>query len=102
MMMNAHGGFLAYAVDVISSLPLLCLSGHERWSSSGVSTNINMYYISAAPVGTLVRVTANVVAQGKVVSVIEATVEERDTGRIIARGTHVKQDIPNLGHKFKL
>ena len=48
---NAHGGFLAWLVDQCSSLSLLALSGPgERWISSGVSTNLNVNYISAAPV----------------------------------------------------
>lgn len=47
---NAHGGFLAWLVDQCSSLSLLALSGPgERWVSSGVSTNLNVYYISGAP-----------------------------------------------------
>lgn len=49
---NMHGGCIAYLVDICSSLPLLALSGHERWPTSGVSTNISTYYIAAAPVRT--------------------------------------------------
>lgn len=52
---NAHGGYLAWLVDHCSSTPIFCLwsnsaEGESRWVTSGVSTNINMYYISAAPV----------------------------------------------------
>lgn len=52
---NAHGGYLAWLVDHCSSTPIFCLwnSTDARWITSGVSTNINMYYISAAPVSVL-------------------------------------------------
>lgn len=93
----------SYAVDVASSLPLLCLSGHDRWATSGVSTNINMYYIAAASLGTPVRIVSKVVSHGKVIAVMEARVEERGTGKLLAKGIHVKQDAPSgTVSKFKL
>ena len=49
---NAHGGYLAWLVDHCSSTPIFCLWNQGRWTTSGVSTNINMFYISAAPVSS--------------------------------------------------
>lgn len=49
---NLHGGCGAWLVDHCSSLALLALSGgdEERWTTSGVSTNLNLNYLKAAPV----------------------------------------------------
>ncbi|KAM0751617.1 acyl-coenzyme A thioesterase [Meredithblackwellia eburnea MCA 4105] len=89
---NAHGGYLAWLVDVASSLPVLALSGPDSWITSGVSTNINMYYIAAAPVGTKIEVISTVIQKGLASSTIEAKVQEVGTKRLIAVGTHVKAD----------
>lgn len=37
-------------MDVGSTLPGYALAGNGRWSTSGVSTNISIHYIAAAPV----------------------------------------------------
>jgi acyl-coenzyme A thioesterase 13 len=49
---NLHGGCGAWLVDHCSSLALLALSGgdEQRWTTSGVSTNLNLNYLKAAPV----------------------------------------------------
>lgn len=50
---NAHGGFLTWLVDHCSSTPIFCLQSNGRWTTSGVSTNINTFYIGAAPVSAV-------------------------------------------------
>ncbi|BGP22073.1 hypothetical protein JCM10295v2_000950 [Rhodotorula toruloides] len=90
---NAHGGFLAWLVDHCSSLGLLALSGPgDRWTTSGVSTNLNLYYIGAAPVGTKLRVVTTVLQQGRVTGLLETRIEDDATGKLLVLGTHVKQD----------
>ncbi|KAG0655952.1 hypothetical protein C6P46_000534 [Rhodotorula mucilaginosa] len=90
---NAHGGFLAWLVDQCSSLSLLALSGPgERWISSGVSTNLNVNYISAAPVGTKLAITTSVLQQGRVTGLLETRIVNEETGKLVCFATHVKQD----------
>ncbi|GAA5860387.1 hypothetical protein JCM3774_000402 [Rhodotorula dairenensis] len=90
---NAHGGFLAWLVDQCSSLSLLALSGPgERWVSSGVSTNLNVNYISAAPVGTKLAITTSVLQQGRVTGLLETRIVNEETGKLVCFATHVKQD----------
>ncbi|GAA5978979.1 hypothetical protein JCM10908_002756 [Rhodotorula pacifica] len=90
---NAHGGFLAWLVDQCSSLSLLALSGPgERWVSSGVSTNLNVNYISAAPVGTKLAITTSVLQQGRVTGLLETRITNEETGKLVCFATHVKQD----------
>ncbi|POY73568.1 hypothetical protein BMF94_3506 [Rhodotorula taiwanensis] len=90
---NAHGGMLAWLVDQCSSLSLLALSGPgERWISSGVSTNLNVNYISAAPVGTKLAITTSVLQQGRVTGLLETRIVNEETGKLVCFATHVKQD----------
>ncbi|BGP53243.1 hypothetical protein JCM8202v2_000802 [Rhodotorula sphaerocarpa] len=113
---NAHGGFLAWLVDQCSSLSLLALSGPgERWVSSGVSTNLNVYYISGAPAtfaaegftegtdahadlsrhvqaGTQLAITTSVLQQGRVTGLLETRITDEATGKLVCFATHVKQD----------
>ncbi|ORY90884.1 acyl-coenzyme A thioesterase [Leucosporidium creatinivorum] len=90
---NAHGGFLAWLIDHCSSLSIFCLSAPDRWTTSGVSTNINTFYISAAPLGTPLRVVSKIIQIGKSSATLEVRVENRDTNKLVALGTHVKQDV---------
>ncbi|GAA5857611.1 hypothetical protein JCM8547_004295 [Rhodosporidiobolus lusitaniae] len=90
---NAHGGFLAWLIDHCSSLSLLALSGPgEKWVTSGVSTNLNVYYVGAAPVGTKLRIMTRVMNLGRVTGVLETRVENVDTGKLLCFATHTKQD----------
>lgn len=59
---NAHGGFFAWLVDHCSSLAVLALSGPGgKWVTSGVSTNLQLYYTGAAPVRSRKRFSSSVV-----------------------------------------
>ncbi|SCZ92329.1 BZ3500_MvSof-1268-A1-R1_Chr5-2g07787 [Microbotryum saponariae] len=95
-----HGGFLAWLIDHCSSLSLIALAGHGRWATSGVSTNLTVNYISAAPSGTPLKVVTRVLQQSKTSSLLETRVEHAETGRLVAFGTHVKQDTPSLMIKW--
>lgn len=98
---SAHGGFLAWLVDVCSSEPLLALSGHGRWNTSGVSSNISMYYISGAPPGTRLKLVSELLMQGLTLGNVECRVTDDATGRLVAVGIHVKSDTAKKGAKRK-
>ncbi|GAA5996981.1 PaaI family thioesterase [Rhodotorula paludigena] len=90
---NAHGGFFAWLVDHCSSLAVLALSGPgEKWVTSGVSTNLQLYYTGAAPVGTKLRIVNKVLQQGRVTTLTETRILDDATGKLLVLGTHVKQD----------
>lgn len=63
---NLHGGCGAWLVDHCSSLALLALSGGDegRWTTSGVSTNLNLNYLKAAPVSLLSRISTQPCSRG--------------------------------------
>ncbi|GAA5886708.1 hypothetical protein JCM5296_006377 [Sporobolomyces johnsonii] len=89
---NCHGGCIAWIVDHCSSLALLALSGNGRWTTSGVSTNLNISYIAAAPLGTPLRIATTVLQFGRVTGLLETRIEDRETGKLLSFGTHTKQD----------
>lgn len=92
--MNAHGGFIAWLVDVCSSLPVLACSTQGRWATAGVSTSIHTQYLHAIPLGTKVKVVSSLMRVAKSTAWIEIRVLDRDSGRLLAFATHVKQDTP--------
>ncbi|GAA5991096.1 hypothetical protein JCM11641_004431 [Rhodosporidiobolus odoratus] len=90
---NAHGGFLAFLIDHCSSLALLALSGPgERWITSGVSTNLNIFYIGAAPIGTPLRIVTRVLQQGRITALLETRITHAESGQLLCFATHTKQD----------
>ncbi|BGP13184.1 hypothetical protein JCM10213_000236 [Rhodosporidiobolus nylandii] len=100
---NAHGGFLAWLIDHCSSLSLLALSGpDERWITSGVSTNLSVSYIGAAPVGTPLRIVTKVLQQGRVTGLLETRISHAETGKLLCFATHTKQDPQRSKSKAKL
>ncbi|GAA5912044.1 hypothetical protein JCM6882_002015 [Rhodosporidiobolus microsporus] len=90
---NAHGGFLAWLIDHCSSLCLAALAGPGlKWVTTGVSTNLSIYYVGAAPAGSTIRIISRVLTQGKVVGVLETRIEDSETGKLLCFGMHTKQD----------
>lgn len=47
---NLHGGCTAWLIDICTTLPIFCLQGNRRWSTSGVTTSLAVHYLAAAPV----------------------------------------------------
>ncbi|GAA5894759.1 PaaI family thioesterase [Sporobolomyces salmoneus] len=100
---NLHGGCGAWLVDHCSSLALLALSGDGRWETSGVSTNLNLNYLKAAPLGTNLRIVTEVLNFGRVTSLLETKIYNVDTKQLLTVGWHTKQD-PQMkpAGKYKL
>ncbi|TNY18149.1 acyl-coenzyme A thioesterase [Rhodotorula diobovata] len=90
---NAHGGFLAWLVDHCSSLVLLALSGPgDKWLTSGVSTQLQLFYVGAAPIGNKLRIVNTVLQHGRVTGLLETRIEDEETGKLLVHATHTKQD----------
>lgn len=80
-----HGGCIATIVDTIGTAAMVTVQ--ER---SGVSTHISVDYLSPSPLGTWVDIEAEVVKAGRSVSLVRVTLTNRDTGKVVAVGTHQK------------
>lgn len=75
----------ATLVDVVGSAALV-----TKLEYSGVSLNIAVNYYRPGAGGSAVRIEGEVIKIGKTVCSIEVTVSDKASGRIIAKGTHVK------------
>ncbi|GAA5924089.1 PaaI family thioesterase [Sporobolomyces koalae] len=90
---NLHGGCGAWLVDHCSSFALLALAGDgERWTTSGVSTNLNLNYLKAAPIGTRLKIVTEVLNFGRVTSLLETKIFNAETNQLLTVGWHTKQD----------
>ncbi|KAL3140714.1 hypothetical protein ABBQ32_005270 [Trebouxia sp. C0010 RCD-2024] len=93
-----HGGCTATLVDVIGSAAVMTVAEH-----SGVSLQISIDYLSELPAGEECEATATVSHLGKSTATASVDLRVKRTGRLAARGTHVKflaNGLPNVRSKL--
>ncbi|DBB17966.1 hypothetical protein WJX82_004459 [Trebouxia sp. C0006] len=88
-----HGGCIATLVDVIGSAAIMTMNEH-----SGVSLQISIDYLSELPGGEECEATATVSHLGKSTATATVDLRVKRTGRLAARGTHVKFLAGGLPH----
>ncbi|KAI9366191.1 putative PaaI_thioesterase family protein [Pilaira anomala] len=81
---SVHGGLLATVVDIGGSLAI----ASKGLFATGVSTDINISYISGVKQGEMIQVEARVDRLGKTLAF--TTVELSSNGRLVALGRHNK------------
>ncbi|ORZ25507.1 esterase [Absidia repens] len=81
---SVHGGLLATVVDIGGSLVL----ASKGLFATGVSTDINISYISGAKEGQMVTVDATCDKLGKTLAF--TSIEISADGKIVAQGRHTK------------
>eukprot|EP00271_Cylindrocystis_brebissonii_P006697 TRINITY_DN19475_c0_g1_i1.p1 TRINITY_DN19475_c0_g1~~TRINITY_DN19475_c0_g1_i1.p1 ORF type:complete len:172 (-),score=26.57 TRINITY_DN19475_c0_g1_i1:821-1336(-) len=82
-----HGGATSTLIDTVSSAALMTIIGLE---GSGVSTDLNVTFISAARLGDIVEVEGTVLKAGRTLAFLEATIRKLPGNEIVARGRHSK------------
>lgn len=89
--MTADAAYASAAtlVDVVGSAAIFTIAEH-----SGVSLQISVDYLSECPGGEESEITATVAKVGKSTATAIVELRNKRTGRLTARGTHVKF----LGH----
>ncbi|KDE09456.1 hypothetical protein MVLG_00358 [Microbotryum lychnidis-dioicae p1A1 Lamole] len=83
---SLHGGLTSSLVDSMGSL---ALSSRGLWMT-GVSTDINVTFVRAAPLGETVRLQAQVIGQGKTLAYTRVEMFSTKTGKLLAYGSHTK------------
>ena len=78
-------GYAATLVDVIGSAAIFTVAEH-----SGVSLQISVDYLSELPSGEDCEITATVAKLGRSTATAIVELRHKRTGRLTARGTHVK------------
>lgn len=81
-----HGGAIATLVDVAGTLAIITGDREQR---AGVTTDLNVSYLSAAPQGGTVRARARVLKAGRTLAFVEVDLED-EQGKVLAQGRMTK------------
>ncbi|KAI9225162.1 HotDog domain-containing protein [Blastocladiella britannica] len=81
-----HGGMVASIIDLATSIAYVA-AGHRH---SGMSSDLSVSYIKAAPQGTTVLIVAEVDKLGQNLLFSRAALYVKETGDLIATGRHTK------------
>ncbi|KAL9980838.1 hypothetical protein ACROYT_G009476 [Oculina patagonica] len=80
-----HGGMTAFLVDNLTTAAVLTKPPHLP----GVSIDMNLNYLRAAPLGEEITINAEVVKMGRTLVFTSAELLNKD-GKLIAKGSHTK------------
>jgi len=82
-----HGGMTAFLVDVLSTGALMT---HPKSPPPGVSVNINLSYMKAAPIGEEILIKASTDKVGGRLAFLSVNIFNKKTGDIVATASHTK------------
>lgn len=86
-----HGGAACTILDNITTLALPPIARPGYWDKfGGVTRTLNISYLKAVPVGTTVRVHAEVVQHGKTMCMIRGRMTSVDSNTVYCVGEHHK------------
>ncbi|KND04689.1 uncharacterized protein SPPG_08840 [Spizellomyces punctatus DAOM BR117] len=80
-----HGAAIALMVDFCTSLALI-----SAGKDAGASVDLSTQYLSSAREGDVVLVSADIVKTGGTLAFTKTVICAKDSGKIIASGTHMK------------
>ncbi|KAK6625272.1 hypothetical protein RUM43_005566 [Polyplax serrata] len=83
---SLHGGCTATLIDCISTIGLM--TGKNQ--SPGVSINLSVSYLKGALEGETIVIDTKTVKSGKTLAFLEAVLKKKESGDIVATGTHIK------------
>ncbi|CAG8452069.1 8014_t:CDS:2 [Ambispora leptoticha] len=81
-----HGGPIATLMDIGGSLAI----ASKGLNSTGVSTDLNVSYISGATLNDVLKIEGNCEKLGKTLAYTSIDIYNKETGKIIAKGRHTK------------
>ncbi|KAF9136094.1 hypothetical protein BGW39_006890 [Mortierella sp. 14UC] len=86
---NFHGGAIATLVDNLTTAALFTRE-RKHFQYAGVSTDLHVTYVSAAPLGMTVLIECRVTKVGSGLANTTAVLKDKATGRVLATATHTK------------
>lgn len=84
---NLHGGAIATLIDDAGTMAIL--SG-DREHRPGVSVDLNVSYLSSAPLGSTVVADAMVLKTGRTLAFVEVNIRRESDGVLVATGRMTK------------
>lgn len=85
---TAHGAAIATLVDSISTMALMTYNLEKP--TPGVSLDLSVQYLSAIPEGSTIIIEAETVKKGQSVAFLSVQVMDKESNKLLARGSHVK------------
>ncbi|KAK7079686.1 Acyl-coenzyme A thioesterase 13 [Halocaridina rubra] len=79
-----HGGLIATLVDVVAAKAVMSTGK----ATKGVVTNLRISYARRARVGEDIVIIADTDKVGKNISFCRVTISQKDTGKLVATGSH--------------
>ncbi|KAF9210364.1 hypothetical protein BGZ59_009536 [Podila verticillata] len=86
---NFHGGGIATLIDNLTTAAMFTRE-RKHFKFAGVSTDLHVTYVSAATLGMVLLLECKVVKVGAGLANTTAVLKEKNTGRVLATGTHTK------------
>ncbi|BES91361.1 Thioesterase superfamily [Nesidiocoris tenuis] len=81
-----HGGLTSTIVDVISGIALVT---HKN-ASVGVSVDLHITFLNAAPLGERIVIEAKTNKSGKTLAFLDVEIKKKSNGQLLATGSHTK------------
>ncbi|EFW13910.1 hypothetical protein D8B26_005919 [Coccidioides posadasii str. Silveira] len=86
-----HGGAYAVIFDMCTAIAMNPIARDGYWEFlAGVTRSLNISYLRAIPIGTTVRIRANVLQHGKTMTLLRGVMESVDGKTIYATAEHHK------------
>ncbi|KAF8934050.1 HotDog domain-containing protein [Dissophora ornata] len=86
---NFHGGAIATLVDNLTTAALFTRQ-RKYFQFGGVSTDLQVTYVSGAALGSTILIVCTVQKVGAGLANMTAVVKDKDTGKVLATATHTK------------
>lgn len=81
-----HGGLTATLVDAVSTMALMATEN----GVPGLSVDLNVSYLKAAKTGEEIIINAETLKAGKNLAFLSVYITNKESGDLIARGSHTK------------
>ncbi|ODH48324.1 hypothetical protein GX48_05525 [Paracoccidioides brasiliensis] len=90
-----HGGAYGVIFDMCTAISMNPIAREGYWEFlAGVTRSLNISYLKAVPIGTTIRIRANVVQHGRTMALISAVMESPDGKVVYATAEHHKVHVP--------
>lgn len=108
---NLHGGCVALAFDMCTSMTVTPLARDDFWDGGHVTRTLNCTYLRPAPVGSEVLIESETVHMGKRMCHLKGVMRAKDTGKLLYTCEHGKvavtarpapEDSPGFGSEGEL
>jgi acyl-coenzyme A thioesterase 13 len=87
MAQTLHGGAAATLVDVVGTIAIITADEHHR---PGVSTDLNVTWLAAAPLGDVVLAEATVLKTGRTMAFVSVDLRRESDGKLLVQGRMTK------------